>query len=80
MMLDMRTTLDLDEDVLRAARVLADQERVSLGKAVSMLVRRALVPEGAPLIDRTSGFPVMRLGPSDHVITDELVARYRDDD
>lgn len=31
----MRTTLDLDDAVLRAARALAAQEHISLGRAVS---------------------------------------------
>lgn len=36
----MRTTINLDEDALLAARHMAQRERVSLGEAVSMLVRR----------------------------------------
>ena len=40
----MRTTLDLDADVLDAARNLSRQERISLGKAVSHLARRGLQP------------------------------------
>ena len=50
----MRTTLDLDTRVLAAARALADQERTSLGAAVSELAsngrskaseRRAATPD-----------------------------------
>ena len=36
----MRTTLNLTEDVLIAARNVAQRERLSLGDAVSALVRR----------------------------------------
>jgi hypothetical protein len=36
----MRTTLNLDEDALQAARHVAQRERMSLGEAVSMLVRQ----------------------------------------
>lgn len=36
----MRTTIHLDEDALLAARHLAQRERLSLGEAVSELVRR----------------------------------------
>ena len=39
----MRTTLQLDDDVLAAARVLARQRRTSLGAVISALVRQALV-------------------------------------
>ena len=36
----MRTTINLDEDALLAARHVAQRERLSLGEAVSELVRR----------------------------------------
>ena len=36
----MRTTLNLDEDALIAARNVGQRERVSLGAAVSELIRR----------------------------------------
>ncbi len=39
MMLSMRTTLSLSEDALHVARHLAAREKVSLGEAVSRLVR-----------------------------------------
>ncbi|MEX1324789.1 MAG: CopG family transcriptional regulator [Synechococcaceae cyanobacterium] len=39
----MRTTLQLDDDVLSAARVLARQGRTSLGAVISAVVRQALV-------------------------------------
>jgi hypothetical protein len=38
----MRTTLDIDDDVLAAAKDLAQAEDVSVGQMVSRLVRRAL--------------------------------------
>lgn len=50
----MRTTLNLDDDVLAAARVLAEEQGVSLGAAVSDLVRRGLGPRGGA---DTSGLP-----------------------
>ena len=39
----MRTTLRLGDDVLAAARVLARQQRTSLGAVISELARQALV-------------------------------------
>ena len=36
----MRTTINLDEDAALAARNLAQRERVSLGEAISELIRR----------------------------------------
>lgn len=38
----MRTTLDIDDDVLRAARQLAESTGQSIGKAVSKLARAGL--------------------------------------
>jgi len=38
----MRTTLDVDDDVLAAARTLASEQSVSLGRALSELARRGL--------------------------------------
>jgi hypothetical protein len=40
----MRTTLNLPDDVLRAARSLADAKGVSLGDALAELVRAGLKP------------------------------------
>ena len=38
----MRTTLDIDTDVLAAAKELARQQNVSAGQVVSQLLRRVL--------------------------------------
>ena len=55
----MRTTLDLDEDVLQAAKELATTRQTTTGKVVSELLRRALTPaktdrvrNGVPLLPR----------------------------
>lgn len=77
MLLAMRTTLDLDDDVLRAARALAEQRGTSLGAAVSELVLRGLRPSTPR--ESVSGFPVMVSRAPGHVITDDLVAQHRDD-
>lgn len=36
----MRTTVTIDDDVLAVARTLAEQQRISLGSALSELARR----------------------------------------
>lgn len=46
----MRTTLDIDEDVLTAAKELARQRRMSAGQVVSQLLRRALTGQGMPFL------------------------------
>jgi hypothetical protein len=47
----MRTTLQLADDVLAAARVLSRQQRITLGAAIGELVRQSLV---APTPDPSS--------------------------
>ena len=58
----MRTTLDLDLDVLQAAKEIAAMRGVPAGRVVSELVRKALtgptaasVRNGVPLITRRAG-------------------------
>jgi hypothetical protein len=43
----MRTTLDIDNEILAAVKELARQRHVALGKAVSDLVRQALTGSAA---------------------------------
>jgi len=38
----MRTTLEIDSDVLNMARALADAQKISIGKALSELARRGV--------------------------------------
>ena len=73
----MRTTLDIDDNLLAIARVRAQERGISVGAAVSELIRRGLE------VRRTRskrGFPVFQAPPGTPIITDELVARYRDED
>ena len=61
----VRTTLDLDKDVLQAAKEIAATRGVTAGRVVSELVRKALaapespeVRNGVPLLTRTPGSPL----------------------
>ena len=72
----MRTTLDLDEDVLLAAKELARRQRVSLGKVLSDLARHAVArQEGAAT---RNGVPLFPRRPESRVVTLELVNQLRD--
>ena len=55
---NMRTTLDLDEDVLQAAKELAEFRGVTAGKVVSDLSRKALTPTG-PVQKVRNGVPLL---------------------
>jgi hypothetical protein len=68
----MRTTINLDDDVLQAAQAIARLERRSLGVVVSDLVRRGLAPSH-PRIDDEDGFPVFHVRADAAPITDEMV-------
>lgn len=72
----MRTTLDLDDDVLRVARARAAQSGVSLGRAVSELALRGMRASASA---RAVDFPLLPDFGGTHVITDDLVAEHRDD-
>ena len=44
----MRTTLELDDDLVQVARQIAAQRGLTIGKVISELTRKALEPKGAP--------------------------------
>ncbi|MGH3448444.1 MAG: hypothetical protein ACRDQA_30500 [Nocardioidaceae bacterium] len=70
----MRTTLDLDDRVLAAARSRAHARGMSLGKAVSELALKGYETEISAATDSASEeFPTLPRVPG-HVITDEMVA------
>ncbi len=73
----MRTTLDIDDNLLAIARVRAREKGISIGAAVSEMMRRGLE---MPRTRSRRGFPVFQPPPGAPIITDEVVARYRDDD
>jgi hypothetical protein len=73
----MRTTLNIDEDVVSAARELATGERRSLGSVISELARRGLTPAR---IETDDGLPVIRVPTGTPPITPEMVRRALDED
>ena len=73
----MRTTLDIDEDVLLAAKDLARRRRASLGQVVSDLARHGLT-KGAAAAER-NGITLFPIQPGAGVVTQELVERLRDE-
>jgi hypothetical protein len=76
----MRTTLDLDEDVLQAAKELAAVRGVTAGRVVSDLVRKALTPTG-PFPKIRNGVPLLPPRPPGSVIpTMKLVNELRDEE
>jgi hypothetical protein len=77
----MRTTLDIDDDVLEAAKMLARQTDRTAGEVLSELARRALTSAakpGAKTGKGVGGFvPFKNRG---GIVTNELIDRLRKSD
>ena len=74
----MRTTLSIDDDVLQAARTLADQQQRTLGEVLSELARRGLTPRRAVRHTR-SGITLLPASKEGHPVTPDLVRQLRDE-
>lgn len=73
----MRTTVEIEDDVLLAVKDAASREGISIGKMISKLVRRALTP-AAPL--SRNGVLVFEAKADAPLMTVETVNRLRDED
>lgn len=73
----MRTTLTIDDDVLTAAKAIAQQQNTSVGKVVSDLARRALRrPHTAA---SRNGIPLLPVSDPKAIVTLETVNALRDE-
>ncbi len=74
----MRTTLDIDDDVLQAAKEIAANRAATTGRVLSELARKALEPKGAPRV--RNGVPLLPRRPKGKPRpTMDLVNRLRDE-
>jgi hypothetical protein len=85
----MRTTLDIADDVLFAAKELAQRDKKSLGQVISELARRAFAtpaatgaansPSATPqLSERLASYGIHPLPKRGGIVTNELIDRLRD--
>ncbi|MES2093514.1 MAG: CopG family transcriptional regulator [Actinomycetota bacterium] len=74
----MRTTIDLDEVILRAVQAIARDEHVSMGVVLSRLARKGLAGDARQA--GGSGFPTFPSPPGAAPITLDTVNEYRDDE
>jgi hypothetical protein len=75
----MRTTLNLDDDILQILKEYAENRSVALGKAASELVRRGL--EAPVQMRMVNGFCAVVLPPTDSPrITSEKVKQLLEDE
>lgn len=75
----MRTTLDIESDVLNAAKELARREKTTAGRVISRLARKGLVGDGKGReMTYRNGVPIL---PSrGRIITNELVNKIREEE
>ena len=66
----MRTTLDIDDDVLQAAKELAQARKKTAGQVLSDLARRGLVPKQTEKV--RNGVPLLPYRPG-RIVTVEMV-------
>jgi hypothetical protein len=77
----VRTTLDIDDDVLRAAKDLARRQRTTAGRVISELARQALA--AAPAGSAREPKPLRGFRPFPKrggIVTNELIDRLREED
>jgi Arc/MetJ family transcription regulator len=73
----MRTTLAIDDDVLAAAKTMAEQQRRSVGDVISDLARRSLNRPQA--LKERNGIPLLTPKPGNPPVTLDLVNKLRDE-
>ena len=78
----MRTTLDIADDVLQAARERARYERKTVGQVISELVRRALLTpsEVSSVREPKAVYGVRPFASGGRVVTNGLIDKLREDD
>jgi hypothetical protein len=75
----MRTTIDIDDDLLTAIKEKAAAEGSTIGRVLSRLVRRGLEPPPRKYRIR-NGVPVIPAEPGEPPLTMEMVNALRDED
>ena len=75
----MRTTLAIDDDVLVAARHLAERDRKTVGEVVSALARQGLSRGARSARAARNGVPLLPLRKGAAPVTLEIVNQLRDE-
>jgi hypothetical protein len=75
----MRTTLTIDDDVLAAAKALADRQHKSVGEVISALIRQGLQPQSTGNRETRNGVLLLPTRPGAMPVTPELVSQLSDE-
>ena len=73
----MRTTLSIDDDILRVAKALAQERHMSIGALLSELARKGMTRD--TVMGEKNGFPVFSVPEGARPITLEDVKRLEDE-
>jgi hypothetical protein len=73
----MRTTLAIDDDILAAAKAIADQTNKTIGSVLSDLARPSLRPPLAAA--ERNGIPLLPAGKPGVIVTQDIVRALRDE-
>jgi hypothetical protein len=78
----MRTTLDIADDVLQAARERAQREKMTIGEMISELARRALTgfPAASSVKEPAAVYGLRPFASRGGIVTNELIDKLREDD
>ena len=75
----MRTTLNIEDDILIAAKELAGREKKSVGQALSVLARRGLTELAPSSIRRANAYFGFRPFPEEgRLVSNELINKLRE--
>jgi hypothetical protein len=77
--LTMRTTLAIDDDILAAAKHLAERDRKTVGEVISTLARQGLTRGGRATRAERNGVPLLPSRRGATPVTAELVNQLRDE-
>jgi hypothetical protein len=76
----MRTTLDIEDDVLAAVKELARKQGRTAGEVVSALARRALTGATAEVREPRGVYGFVPFAAGDRIVTNETIDDLRDRD
>lgn len=74
----MRTTINLDDDVLQSARALAQRYRKSLGEILSALARESLAKRASSKGQDRNGIPIFDASPDGSALDIDSINKLRD--
>ncbi len=75
----MRTTLDIDDDLLAAAKDIARRERISAGAVVSRLLRKALTTSDSRVAETAGVYGFVPFESRGGIVTNEDIDRLREE-